>query len=776
MSEKLPCEITEIGLDSIVFNEGNEPINPTYINFFFGNNGVGKTTIARTIKKGIGLSYASGKTKEDYIPLVFDQDYINDNMQHYHDMPGVFTINEINIDIQKQIDAKTEEQNTAKRLIAEANDEISKQTKEKGKIDSKFHSACWDKTVKVRTEFEQTQKGLKNNKKKFAESLCLYSPVEHDVEKLKRTYDSVYSSDAKAYQPFNTVADINTLDTIEGHELLKLAIVNTANTPFAQYMKDIGSMEWVQKGHDSYQEKAGERCPYCGQTLPSEFEKMFAASFDKQYQINIQKISVFLNTYTEAAQALLSQLKQIPNEIYPAIDVKPYREKLSILQAIITENINKIKEKLAEPSRIFELDATSSTLKEITDTVKAFNELITANNDIVKEGDQKKEDCKTAIFEYLAFLVQDLSKTHNKQSTANSKEISKQQGIINKQKKLVEKLQGELRSLSSQTVETESAMNNINILLRESGFRGFELRPKREEVVSPDGTIETRIPARVRSYEVIRTATGEVADKLSEGEKNFIAFLYFQQCVFGSSSEDGDLREKIVVIDDPVSSMDSSTLYMVSAQVRKMIEICRNNADNRNPMVNGNFIKQIFILTHNAYFHREITYAYVKKYDFVSFYLIRKTGEKSSVKLCECQNPNSPSDLMNVNPVKNSYAALWDEYKEVSSGTPLMNVSRRILEYYFLQLCGYEGTNLRERILIQNKDAFVMKDELGNEDFTKFDLASSMLSYMSANTSVIDGLNYVDDCVDAQKCRDAFQMIFRCMEQEQHYNMMMGLN
>ncbi|MBR2214343.1 MAG: AAA family ATPase [Selenomonadaceae bacterium] len=775
MSEKLSCEITEIELNPVVFMADNKPVYPTYVNFFFGNNGTGKTTIARAIKKGIGISYAAGKTKDDYLPLVFDQDYINANIQSYHSLPGVFTINEVNANIQKQIDGKIAEQNDARKRIAVAVKEQEKREKEKSHADNDFYAACWNKTEKDRYRFNHTQSGLKSSKKKFAETLRSYSPVAHDADKLKRTYDSLYSSDSKAYPPFNVIDDVSALDNLSDMELLSLAIVNTANTPFAQFMKDIGSIEWVQEGHSEYHAKTDGKCPYCSQPLPKDFEEFFAASFDKQYQINMQKLSSFQKSYRAKADEILSLLS-IPTEVYPAIDVKLYNDKVAATKGIIAENIGKISEKISKPSDIMSLAPIAPTLQELADIIKEFNELITANNALVKEKDAKKAECKKQVFEYLAFIVQDTAKAHEKQSASIIKEINKQKALIDKDKKLIKNLKDELRSLNSQTVETESAMNNINALLKDSGFQGFEIRPKREEVVRPDGVTETFLPTLARNYEVIRPDTGEVAENLSEGEKNFLAFLYFQQTVFGSKSEEADMREKIVVIDDPVSSMDSGTLFMVGTQVRKMIEVCRNNANNRNPEVTGNFIKQIFILTHNAYFHREISYSYVNNYEFVSFYLVKKRDKKSSVDLCEAQNPKSPSDMMNVNPVKNSYAALWDEYKEVDSGTPLMNVARRILEYYFLQLCGYEGKDLRQRILEKNKDAFT-HNENGEEDYTKFDLASAMLSYMTVNSTVVnDGLHYVDGCIDSAQCRATFQMIFKYMEQEQHYNMMMGIN
>jgi transposase InsO family protein len=55
----------------------------------------------------------------------------------------------------------------------------------------------------------------------------------------------------------------------------------------------------------------------------------------------------------------------------------------------------------------------------------------------------------------------------------------------------------------------------------------------------------------------------------------------------------------------------------------------------------------------------------------------------------------------------------------------MMNVIRRILEYYFLQLCGYDGATLRKRILMDNKDKFITHKEDGSEDTTQYQMASA---------------------------------------------------
>ena len=89
----------------------------------------------------------------------------------------------------------------------------------------------------------------------------------------------------------------------------------------------------------------------------------------------------------------------------------------------------------------------------------------------------------------------------------------------------------------------------------------------------------------------------------------------------GSQSDDGKIVDRIVIIDDSVSSMDSGTLFVVASLVREMIAVCYNNMDmeeDEEGKVRDDHIRQIFCLTHNPYFFREITYNRVQDYNCVS--------------------------------------------------------------------------------------------------------------------------------------------------------------
>jgi wobble nucleotide-excising tRNase len=760
MQPKVPSEITQISLNDATYKDCGVSIQPTLVNFFFGNNGTGKSTVAKAIKADNGTTWRTGKSATDYNIHVYNQDFIIANLQTYHNMPGVFTVNEVNIEIQKQIEDKTTEKETASTALGIATEGKKKKEEANTSLFSIFQDECWDKTKDLRETFDGTQTG-KKRKHQFAEAILeIKTPKEHDRAALKRLYDAAYASDSKRYDEFKIITDTSALDKLDGIDILCKSIVSSATTPFAEFIKALNATAWVRQGHEQYHETPENKCSYCQQKLPEKFEDDIKACFDAQYQSDTIALKDFYDTYKQKANEIFAPLQSVPQDLYHEIEIVPYNDKLAALKGIISSNLQQISEKIADPSITINIDDTEPTLKELNDIINGFNKLISENNAVIAAKPKKQAECKISVWELLAFSVKDEINRYNTSKTALEKEINAFSTQITANKNAVQRITGEISDLNRQIVSTKATIDSVNTLLRDSGFQGFSIR---EKVGTPN------------VYEVIRP-NGSIAENLSEGERNFIAFLYFYHLVRGSETADGGLRDKIVVIDDPVSSMDSSSLFIVSALIREMIEICENNAEEREYIVQGNFIKQIFILTHNAYFHREVTYNQVRHYQYVNFYLICKVDNKSSIRLCEDQNPDIPSEKININPVQNSYAALWDEYKEVKSAIPLMNVIRRILEYYFLQLCGYDGAILRKRILVDNKDSFISHKEDGSLDTTQYQMASAMLSYISANSiGINDGMNYVDDCIDVVQSRETFEMIFKFMSQEQHYKMMMGI-
>lgn len=759
MREKIPSEIIQLTLNDASYKGCGVTITPTLINFFFGNNGTGKSTIGKAIKVNNGVTWRTGRSVSEYTVHVYNQDYITANLQKYQNLPGVFTVNEVNIEIQRQIEEKQSEKGKASKAFTDA---VEEQKKKETALESAlelFQQECWNATASIRRNFDKTQDKRKT-KKAFAEAvLGINTPKEHELEALNRLYVAAYSEDAKDYIEFAEIADADILDTLPGKDVLREIIVSSSDTPFAQFIKTINATAWVQQGHEQYHDTSDGKCPYCQQQLPANFEEEFRSCFDTHYQNAIQALSDFYDAYRNAANTLFVPLMHTPTELMPEIDINVYNDKLSAIKGIISSNLQKIQEKKANPTLVVELENTSDKLHELSEIIAGYNKLIRENNEIIISKPRKQVECKTAVWEHIAFILSDLVSRYQTSKSTLEKEISALVDTISAQRTTMNTLNKEISDLNRNSVNTSDTIESVNTLLRDSGFQGFSLRPKES------------VP---NVYEVVRP-DGSIAENLSEGERNFIAFLYFYHSVKGTDTADGSRKDKIVVIDDPVSSMDSNSLFIVSALVREMIEICENNAVGDNFSAKGNFIKQIFILTHNAYFHREITYNKVRNYQYVNFYLISKVDNISTIKCCTRQNPDVLTEEINYNPVQNSYAALWEEYKVVTAPIPLMNVIRRILEYYFLQLCGYDGTTLRKRILVDNKDKFVTIDEGGNEDYTQYQMANAMLSYISANSvGINDGINFVDECVDISQTKETFRMVFTLMEQKQHYDMMMG--
>lgn len=760
MNTKMTSAIEKISLNAATFI--GVPIEPTLINFFYGNNGTGKSTIAREILSDNGLVWQQGKTAADYSVLVYNQEFIEANFQDYGKLKGVFTVGEKNIKIQTEVAEKTAQRAEQDKLNGENTSAKEHKEAQRTALLNEFQKICWDKTKTVRAEFPESQKGYKTPISKFVDYvLQLGNPVQHDIGELRTLYETAFDPNAATYREFQPTGETEKLKGSPGNKLLGKPITSSGDSPFADFIKAINATDWVRQGHERFAEPPESKCPYCQQELPNDFDEQIAACFDGQYQEDIDALRQFQEDYASDMQGFLDILNANLQNAFPKLDLMEYKTKLALLEKTIESNKLLIANKIKEPSSIITLEIVKVLRDELNALIEEFNKQIQANNAIVGAKMKKQTECTTKVWEMIAFTLQSEVSAYKAKRNTLDAEIGDFIKLIESGGKASRALVGEIAELNKNIVSTLPTITNINELLRDSGFQGFTLREKR---------------GHQNVYEVVRQ-DGQVAENLSEGERNFIAFLYFYHLVRGGHT-DGDVsKDKIVVIDDPVSSMDSSVLFIVSTLVREMVGVCFNNAEYREheKEVVGDYIKQIFILTHNVYFHREITYNQVPRYHCVSFFVISKASNNSAIRHCVRASQRIPTEQENFNPVQNSYAALWSEYKEVDTPIPTMNVIRRILEYYFMQLCGYDSVDIRKRVIEENKDRFIVPVENGQPDYTKYHLASAMLSYISANSvGFSDGLNYVDDCADIAIYRDVFKLIFEALQQEQHYNMMMG--
>lgn len=234
---------------------------------------------------------------------------------------------------------------------------------------------------------------------------------------------------------------------------------------------------------------------------------------------------------------------------------------------------------------------------------------------------------------------------------------------------------------------------------------------------------------------LLREDGTRVQNTLSEGERSFVTFLYFYYLLKGNHEQSKTNEDTVVVFDDPVSSLDSDTLFIVSTLVRRLCEEAGKKTGT---------IKQVFVMTHNVYFHKEVTFRSGDLGGQETFWLVQKPDATSRVQLHE------------KNPVQTSYRFMWDELQRNSDNARVIqNTMRRILEHYFKAL-----------------------GELGWDDLTDKLPEADHLTARSLLAWVHDGSHSAEEdlfiCTDG--CAETFLRVFRGIfvknGHESHYLMM----
>ena len=742
MAKKIQLLIKKMTVNAATFK--NESVYPTLINYFYGKNGSGKSTISREMyNKGC---FDLDCIPEDYEMLVYNEDFIEDNISSYGNIPGVFSISKENKEVNAKISELEAENEKLEAAKEKASDNITDIEKELEKAEDKYKEACWRTADEFRSHYPELLSGA-GNKRAFMAKLNAATASNVTFDEIIEEYKIAFGGSATTYDLYKV-----SMPTLPTCSILSEVIVGSASTPFADFIKAVKNTAWVQDGHTHYQHD--NKCPYCQQKLPDDFEKDFALCFDDSYNKKVEALKSFKTEYVAAINSLILVLMSNLKNPFANTHQPDYELQLRLLKEQCQKNIDAIDDKIADPAITITLDELD--LSGVQAIIEEINKEILETNKKAADIDGAKKRCINMTWSYIA----DKSEKHTSAYEAEKKLLDKQHHEASKEAGIyqakIDANKAEIKILNEQHSNTDKAMESINALLNNAGFKGFQLQKK---------------PHAQFAYQLVRlNGDGEYTvvkgKEMSEGERHFLAFLYFYHQVVGTQNDTGRQNNKVVVIDDPVSSMDSSSLFAVASLVRNLVEIAYNNF-RLDIEKKDNFIKQIFILTHNPYFFKEVSYNHIKDYECASFFEIKKDGDnKSTVSLCTAEEMRTGGSAeINVSPVRNTYDALWEDFKKEDDPLLLLNTARQILEYYFLQICGYDGRNLKEK-LIEN-----IETPLSDNDIT---IATAMLNLLNLGVGGFgDGLYFDVAAVNPEDIREVLRLLFDNAKQSQHYNMMM---
>ncbi len=647
------------------------------VNFFFGFNGSGKSTIAKYLhnlslvdsQRNLDFKDCTQNGYDDSIHqiLTFDENFTEVNFNQSSLLKGVFSLNEKNDLIDGQIVAQETIINSYKDLKEKKEKLIEKIEQDKSQKQTTLLNNCWSQrdTFSTFTKITLAYPGSKPNHLQKLKDILQNPLVDVPIiDQLTKRYNSLYEKeiseititvDSKLYKEIRIIER-------ELESLLSEVIVGNEDVDIAALIKKLDSRNWVETGV-KYLEQTNDVCPFCQQqTITDNLKQQFNELFDETYKEKIGEIERLFNLYKQKSNALLSNILDIQNIYNPDNLASNTHIKLKELfdnnSGIIAYKIKHSNEKKS----ITSLNTIKSELSEIINSIKqnntTFSELGDSRNTLISDiwlymAQQCQSDIETfaeKVIKYQRIII-----TANQLiSGYDTKALAAKQTI---------------ETLRSQTVNTKDAVDSINLILKSTGFEGFEVAEK--------DTVNN-----ISQYYLKRNGSTDenpVFRSLSEGEKNFISFLYFfQLCVGTDDIENNSSKKKIIVIDDPVSSLDSQSLFVVSTLIHKLIQQKGNNtAPDRQSFKNPN-ISQVFVLSHNLYFYKEVSFN--KRPICTKFwhYRITKTNNISEI-----------SGSYNTT-VFDDYSLLWQTLKDIKSNLPtdsslnivVANTMRRVIESF----------------------------------------------------------------------------------------------
>lgn len=638
------------------------------VNFIFGNNGTGKTSISKILEKVDDYSDCSIKWRKNkpIQIMVYNRDYVNKNFFQKDNLDGIFTLGNENVEVENQIPSLKKDLHINKEKIDNYIKEQKQNKADIDKLEEQFLTQCWNTKTKNSEDFAVIFSGYNSNRKKFKDKIIAVSESNQvsflSLQMLKKQILIVFNENLREETLLSTLSssDIEELINIGIDPILSEIIVGNQNIDYASLIESLQNSDWVKQGIDYHNQKP-DVCPFCQQNTDQSISENLKKIFDKNYERKMQYINELHNQYKTSSQQILQVIDGIESV---HIDSDLFVAKIQLFKSQMSENLSLLKNKISKPSQEITLNSVQELCNQIQELITQANDRIKEQNTIIDNKVKEKEILIAQIWQYLVNELGDEIKNYNINKENLDIEEKRIKNLLDGAERHQLVLEMNLSILEKTLNTCVPIKDEINSLLEKFGFFSFRI-----EIIEVKEVIEDTEKAVEKKYYKICRENGEVATySLSEGEKTFITFLYFYFQVINSQDD------LVVVFDDPISSLDSNIMHIITTLIKNiMYRTLPSDSDEMS------FIKQVFILTHNVYFYKEITYRAKKEN---TFWMLRKNQQNTStIEFCK------------TNPIQSSYELLWREV-QTKDNISIANIVRRIVENYFKFWGGMDIKNI----------------------------------------------------------------------------------
>jgi Uncharacterized protein conserved in bacteria len=718
-------------------HEGISLSNLKKINFIYGANGCGKTTLSNYLYEPTNLNYSSCELRWDIQPLVslvYNKKFRDKNFSESN-IAGVFTLGQATTEQISKINEKRKELDELDADIKAKRQTLDTQKERLKESTDDFTEKCWSLYKKYEFDFKEAVKGSIGKKITFRDKIIEQSKIRNEIAleltTLKEKTALLLKQKPDYIQDHQLILNL-ILNQIELSDLWSQVVVGKTDIDIASLISTLNNSDWVNEGRSFVTET--DVCPFCQQhTLTSEFKKNLELYFDNTFTSKKLEIQSLHDSYLYETNRIITDLESLYRNESQNTKSKLNCEKLLVeiqnLKLITNNNINLINKKINKSSQIVTLHTTSACVNEINSIITAANEEIKSHNAMVSLYDVEVINVKNDVWSFLVKEIKSDISSFESKSQGLTRGIAELERKIHDAKITSEAIRKDIIELNKNVTSIQPTIDEINRTLLAFGFNNFKL-------------VES---SSLTNHYMIQRENGDLAhNTLSEGEITFITFLYFMQLAKGSNDTNSISSNRILVIDDPISSLDSNILYVVSSLIKSLI---RETKEGLSP------IKQLIILTHNVYFHKEASFVNGRSNGDkdVNFWILRKIYNVSKITSYETKNP-----------IESSYELLWREIKEWQNNSALsvQNIMRRIIENYFKILGKYQDDDLIEKF----------------DKFEDKQICRSLLCWINDGSHTIpDDLFVQPDDDSIPRYLDIFSKIFFLTDNKGHYNMMMGI-